>query len=102
MLTYGRCIRGTRQTRWMTHFRRWIMPTQRESAVCGDLKLLRLAERPSNNATGSFPAKAPMVTIQSEYSLLNRQIEHEVLPCITELGVGLQGLVAAWTRRFNR
>ena len=37
----------------------------------------------------SFPAKAPIVTIQSEYSLLNRQIEHEVLPCITELGVGL-------------
>ncbi|MEK6648623.1 MAG: aldo/keto reductase [Actinomycetota bacterium] len=37
----------------------------------------------------SFSAKAPIVTIQSEYSLLNRQIEHEVLPCITELGVGL-------------
>lgn len=37
----------------------------------------------------SFPGKAPIATIQSEYSLLNRQIEHEVLPCITELGVGL-------------
>lgn len=37
----------------------------------------------------SFPGKAPITTIQSEYSLLNRQIEHEVLPCVSELGVGL-------------
>lgn len=37
----------------------------------------------------SFQGKAPIATIQSEYSLLNRQIEREVLPCITELSVGL-------------
>lgn len=37
----------------------------------------------------SFPGKAPITTIQSEYSLLNRQIEHEVLPCVEALGVGL-------------
>jgi len=37
----------------------------------------------------SFPGKAPITTIQSEYSLLNRQIEHEVLPCVAELGIGL-------------
>lgn len=37
----------------------------------------------------SFPGKAPITTIQSEYSLLNRQIEREVLPCIEELGIGL-------------
>lgn len=37
----------------------------------------------------SFQGKAPIATIQSEYSLLNRQIEREVLPCITELNVGL-------------
>ncbi len=33
--------------------------------------------------------KAPIATIQSEYSLLNRQIEKEVLPASLELGVGL-------------
>ncbi len=33
--------------------------------------------------------KAPIATIQSEYSLLNRQIEKEVLPATAELGVGL-------------
>ncbi len=33
--------------------------------------------------------KAPIATIQSEYSLLNRQIENEVLPASLELGVGL-------------
>lgn len=37
----------------------------------------------------SFQGRAPIATIQSEYSLLNRQIEREVLPCITELDVGL-------------
>jgi len=33
--------------------------------------------------------KSPIATIQSEYSLLNRQIENEVLPASLELGVGL-------------
>lgn len=34
-------------------------------------------------------AKAPIVTHQVEYSLLNREIESEVLPCADETGVGL-------------
>jgi len=33
--------------------------------------------------------KAPIATTQNEYSLLNREIENEVLPCVTELNVGL-------------
>ncbi|HEX7404513.1 MAG TPA: aldo/keto reductase [Candidatus Nanopelagicaceae bacterium] len=37
----------------------------------------------------SFPGHAPIVSIQSEYSLLNRGIEEEVLPCVQALGVGL-------------
>ena len=37
----------------------------------------------------SLVAKAPIATFQNEYSLLNRQIEREVLPCALELGVGL-------------
>jgi aryl-alcohol dehydrogenase-like predicted oxidoreductase len=37
-------------------------------------------------------AKAPIVTHQVEYSLLNREIESEVLPCADETGVG----VLAW------
>jgi len=37
--------------------------------------------------------KAPIVSIQSEYSLLNREIEREVLPAATELNVG----VLAWS-----
>jgi len=34
-------------------------------------------------------AKAPIVTHQVEYSLLNRKIESEVLPCADETGVGI-------------
>ncbi len=32
--------------------------------------------------------KAPIISIQSEYSLLNRNVEEEILPCVEELGVG--------------
>ena len=34
-------------------------------------------------------AKAPIVTHQVEYSLLNREIELEVLPCADETGIGI-------------
>jgi len=37
--------------------------------------------------------KAIVATTQNEYSLLNREIENEVLPCATELNVG----VLAWS-----
>jgi aryl-alcohol dehydrogenase-like predicted oxidoreductase len=37
----------------------------------------------------SFQGHAPIATMQSEYSLLNRQIEQEVLPCVEALGVGM-------------
>lgn len=36
----------------------------------------------------SFPTKAPIATLQNEYSLLNRGVEAEVLPCASELEVG--------------
>lgn len=36
----------------------------------------------------SFPTKAPIAALQNEYSLLNRGVEQEVLPCATELEVG--------------
>lgn len=36
----------------------------------------------------SFPTKAPIATLQNEYSLLNRNVEKEVLPCANELEVG--------------
>lgn len=41
----------------------------------------------------SNTAKAPISTIQSEYSLLNRSIEAEVLGCAQSLGVG----ILAWS-----
>jgi aryl-alcohol dehydrogenase-like predicted oxidoreductase len=37
----------------------------------------------------SNSAKAPIVTHQVEYSLLNREIEREVLPCADETGIGI-------------
>ena len=37
----------------------------------------------------SNSAKAPIVTHQVEYSLLNRSIENEVLPCADETGLGI-------------
>lgn len=40
-----------------------------------------------------IPTKAIIATTQNEYSLLNRDIENEVLPCATELNVG----VLAWS-----
>jgi len=36
----------------------------------------------------SFPTKAPISTLQNEYSLLNRNVEKEVLPCANDLDVG--------------
>lgn len=36
----------------------------------------------------SFPTKAPIATVQNEYSLLNRNVEKEILPCANELEVG--------------
>jgi aryl-alcohol dehydrogenase-like predicted oxidoreductase len=36
----------------------------------------------------SFPTKAPIATLQNEYSLLNRSVEREVLSCANELEVG--------------
>ena len=36
----------------------------------------------------SFPTKAPIASLQNEYSLLNRDVEKEVLPCAIELDVG--------------
>lgn len=36
----------------------------------------------------SFPTKAPIATLQNEYSLLNRNVENEILPCASELEVG--------------
>ena len=33
--------------------------------------------------------RAPIATTQNEYSLLNREIEKEILPCATELNIGL-------------
>lgn len=36
----------------------------------------------------SLATKAPIASMQNEYSLLNRQVEEEVLPCAKELNVG--------------
>ncbi len=36
----------------------------------------------------SFPTKAPIASLQNEYSLLNREVEKEILPCAGELDVG--------------
>jgi aryl-alcohol dehydrogenase-like predicted oxidoreductase len=37
----------------------------------------------------AVPGRAPLVSTQVEYSLLNRSIEHEVIPASTELGIGI-------------
>lgn len=39
------------------------------------------------------PTKAPIATLQNEYSLLNREIEREVLACAVDLNVG----ILAWS-----
>ena len=37
----------------------------------------------------AVPGRAPLVSTQVEYSLLNRGIEHEVVPAARELGLGI-------------
>ncbi len=37
----------------------------------------------------AVPGRAPLVSTQMEYSLLNRGIEHEVVPAARELGLGI-------------
>jgi aryl-alcohol dehydrogenase-like predicted oxidoreductase len=37
----------------------------------------------------TLASRAPITSLQNEYSLLNREIEREVLPCAQELNVGL-------------
>jgi aryl-alcohol dehydrogenase-like predicted oxidoreductase len=37
----------------------------------------------------AYPGRAPLVSTQVEYSLLNRSIEHEIVPAARELGLGL-------------
>ena len=32
--------------------------------------------------------KAPLISMQNEYSLLNREVDNEILPCADQLGVG--------------
>jgi aryl-alcohol dehydrogenase-like predicted oxidoreductase len=39
------------------------------------------------------PVKAPVTSIQSEYSLLNRSMESEITPCALNLGIG----ILAWS-----
>lgn len=41
----------------------------------------------------AFPTKAPIATLQNEYSLLNRGIENEVLPCALDIDIG----ILAWS-----
>jgi aryl-alcohol dehydrogenase-like predicted oxidoreductase len=47
----------------------------------------------SSRAITKQELKAPIATLQNEYSLLNREIENEVLPCAIALNVG----VLAWS-----
>ena len=42
-----------------------------------------------------MPGRATLASTQVEYSLLNRAVEHEVLPAATALGLGRAALVAA-------
>jgi hypothetical protein len=64
----------------------------RPGAVCRHLELLRLADRPSRD-DADRPGRAPLVSTQMEYSLLQRGIEREVLPAAEALGLG----VLAWS-----
>ena len=49
----------------------------------------------------AVPGRAPLVSTQMEYSLLNRAIEDEVLPAARALGLGRAALVAARPRRAD-
>ena len=67
------------------------------------LQLLRLADRAGRDAASEpWPGRAPLVSTQMEYSLLQRGIEREVLPGAAALGPRRAALVAAGPRRADR
>lgn len=47
-------------------------------------------------------AVCPVMAIQSEYSMMWRQPEEELLPALEELGIGFLSLSARWARGFSR
>ena len=53
------------------------------------LELLRLADRPGRHLAARRPGRTPLASTQVEYSLLNRAVEHEVLPAAAALGLGV-------------
>jgi aryl-alcohol dehydrogenase-like predicted oxidoreductase len=70
----------------------------------GKVRLLGLSECTAGELRRAAGA-APIATLQSEYSVLERSVEDEILPCCTDLGVSfmpfaplMRGLIA---RRFR-
>ena len=75
----------------------------RPRALRRHLQLLRLADRPGRRpGSSAWPGRAPLVSTQMEYSLLQRGIEREVLPAAQALGLGLLPWSPLGARRADR
>ncbi len=76
---------------------------EREGPLRRRLELLRLAHRRRPPAwQRAVPGRAPLVTNQVSYSLLERGVEREVVPACAAAGLGHPGLLTARRRRPDR
>ena len=101
--TSGRCTATTRTRRWRRRCPRWTTRSHRAGSATSACPTSP-AGRPPRPRPGrrAWPGRAPIVSAQVEYSLLERGIEREVLPACEALGLGRAALVAARPRRAHR
>ena len=53
------------------------------------LELHRMEDRPGRDLAAGRPGRVPLASTQVEYSLLNRHVEHEIVPAAQALGLGV-------------
>ena len=91
--TSGRCTPGATRPRWRRRSARWTTRCRRGGRATSGSRTTP-AGRPGTPWVGRRRAgRAPLVSTQMEYSLLQRGIEREVLPAAAALGLG----VLAWS-----
>ena len=101
--TSGRCTSGPTRPRSRRPSRRWTPPCRpagRRTSAISNWPGWRTAQAATWQR--AVPGRAPLVSTQVEYSLLNRHIEHEVGPGLDRARPRHPALVAAGPGRAHR